>query len=218
MVRISVSPWIDYRMCPRLAAQSGDQQPIRFGRGWRCEWTLPKSETLRESLSLLHSNHSTGRIIPTLDRGAAERVRRASRRATLDGRRLPRDRLGCGARQGMGDIKAFATASSCSHTRRMAASGSPHGRLDRRNPRPYPPELLILSAPRPCRRTPPVPSRPPPAALQASATTAARAGGPRAARSSPARTLPVSGPRTTARAAGRRMALAGFGLVGFKSG
>jgi len=166
MVRISVSPWIDYRMCPRLAAQSGDQQPIRFGRGWRCEWTLPKSETLRESLSLLHSNHSTGRIIPTLDRGAAERVRRASRRATLDGRRLPRDRLGCGARQGMGDIKAFATASSCSHTRRMAASGSPHGRLDRRNPRPYPPELLILSAPRPCRRTPPVPSRPPPLAFR----------------------------------------------------
>jgi len=37
------------------------------------------------------------------------------------------------------------------------------------------------------------------AALQAPASSTARTGGPRAARSSPARTRPVSGPRTTAR-------------------
>jgi len=54
------------------------------------------------------------------------------------------------------------------------------------------------------RRPPPLQTHPSapvthPAALQALAITAARAGGPRAARSSPARTLPVSGPRTTAR-------------------
>jgi len=102
----------------------------------------------------------------------------------------------------MGNIKVSRIASSCSHTPRMAASGSPGGRLGRRSPMQYPPERVILGGLRPCTRTPPSPSRPP-AVLQASATTAARAGGARAARSGPARTLPVSGPRTTARSSVR---------------
>ena len=63
---------------------------------------------------------------------------------------------------------------------------------------------VVPARPPHSRRPPPLQTHPSapvthPAALQALATTAARAGGPRAARSSPARTLPVSGPRTTAR-------------------
>ena len=40
---------------------------------------------------------------------------------------------------------------------RVAASGSPHGRLDRRNPRQYPLELVILGAPPPLQTHPSVP-------------------------------------------------------------
>jgi len=63
----------------------------------------------------------------------------------------------CRRREGIGNIKPSRTASSRSRAPRISACRSPRGRLDRRNPRPYPPDRLILGAPRPGRRTPPSP-------------------------------------------------------------
>jgi len=61
---------------------------------------------------------------------------------------------------GIGNIKAFAAASSCSRTHRVAAARSPRGRLGRRNPALYPPDRPILGAPDPADK-PFVPATPP---------------------------------------------------------